>query len=100
MALERFGFIVTGDGMDPAVHRAEISSDRFTSVMVGVTEPAQALPVAREMVEDGVQLIELCGGFGPAWTAAVEEAIAGAVPVGSVGYGPEAIAGMHRLFPG
>jgi len=99
MSLERFGFIVTGAGMDPAEHRAEISSDRFTSVMVGVTEPAQALAVAQDMVRDGVQLIELCGGFGPVWTAAVVEAIGGAVPVGSVGYGPEAISGMYRLFP-
>jgi predicted polyphosphate/ATP-dependent NAD kinase len=99
MSLERFGFIVTGAGMDPAVHRTEIASDEFTSVMVGVTEPSQALSVARQMVEEGVQLIELCGGFGPVWTAAVEEAIDGVVPVGSVGYGPEAISGMHRLFP-
>ena len=74
-------------------------SDEFTSVMVRVTEPSQALSVAKQMVEEGIQLIELCGGFGPVWTAAVEEAIDGAVPVGSVGYGPEAISGMHRLFP-
>lgn len=99
MSLERFGFIVTGAGMDPGVHRTEISSGQFTSVMVGVAEPAQALAVAQQMVEERIQLIELCGGFGPAWTAAVEKAIDGAVPVGSVGYGPEAIPGMHRLFP-
>ncbi len=99
MSLERFGFVVTGSGLDPAVHRTEIASDTFTALMVGVSEPAQALPVAREMVADGVQLIELCGGFGPVWTASVVEAIGGAVPVGSVGYGPEAISGMHLLFP-
>ena len=45
-----------------------------------------------------MQLIELCGGFGPIWTARVIEAIGGAVPVGSVGYGPESIAQMHELF--
>lgn len=99
MSLERFGFIVTGAGLDPDEHRTTISSDRFHGVMVGVTEPAQALPVARQMVADGIQLIELCGGFGPVWTAKVIEAIDGAIPVGSVGYGPEAISGMYRLFP-
>jgi hypothetical protein len=99
MSLERFGFIVTGAGLDPDEHRTTISSDRFRGVMVGVTEPAQALPVARQMVADGIQLIELCGGFGPVWTAKVIEAIDGAIPVGSVGYGPEAISGMYRLFP-
>ena len=66
--------------------------------MVGVSRPEQALPVAKAMVADGVQLIELCGGFGPIWTARVIEAIAGAVPVGSVAYGPESIDQMHALF--
>ena len=51
------------------------------------------------MVDDGVELIELCGGFGPVWTARVLEAVDGAVPVGAVGYGPESIDGMARLFP-
>jgi hypothetical protein len=100
MSLERFGFIVTGTGLDPARDRATISSEAFTAEMVGVGEPAQALPVAQRMVAEGVQLIELCGGFGPVWTAALIQAIDGAVPVGSVGYGPESITGMHRLFPG
>lgn len=99
MALERFGFIVTGSGLDPARHRASLGSDTFTGVMVGVSSPEAALAVARDLVADGVQLIELCGGFGPVWTAKVIEAIDGAVPVGSVGYGPESISAMHALFP-
>lgn len=99
MSLERFGFIVTGVGLDPAEHTTTLSSEAFRCVIVGVTTPAQAIPVAQEMVADGIQLIELCGGFGPLWTARVIEAVDHAVPVGSVGYGPEAIAGMYRLFP-
>ncbi len=98
--LQRFGFIVTGTGMDPAVHRTELRSDTFTALMVGVTTPDQAIPVARQMHSDGIQLIELCGGFGPRWTAEVIRAVDGAIPVGSVGYGPESISGMARLFPG
>jgi hypothetical protein len=54
--------------------------------------------VARTLVSEGVQLIELCGGFGPLWTAKVIEAIGPAVPVGAVGYGPESIDAMHALF--
>lgn len=99
MLLERFGFIVTGAGLDPARHRTEIRSEQFTAVMVGVTAPEEAIPVAQQMLGDGIQLIELCGGFGPVWTAKVIEVLHGAIPVGSVGYGPESITGMHRLFP-
>jgi len=44
-------------------------------------------------------LIELCGGFSPVWSGKIIEAIAYAVPVGVVAYGPESISGMYRLFP-
>lgn len=98
MALTRFGFIVTGNGYDPAEHVTRLESPQMVTTIVGVSRPEQAPAVARAMVADGVQLIELCGGFGPVWTARVIDAIAGAVPVGAVGYGPESIDQMHALF--
>ena len=67
-------------------------------IAVGVREPAQALSVAQQMLRDDVQLIELCGGFGPRWTRRVIEAVAGRIPVGAVGYGPESVAGLAALF--
>jgi 2-keto-3-deoxy-6-phosphogluconate aldolase len=98
MALTRFGFIVTGNGYDPAEHATTLESPRIVTTIVGVSRPEQALEVALAMVADGVQLIELCGGFGPIWTARVIAAIDGAVPVGAVTYGPESIDQMHALF--
>jgi 2-keto-3-deoxy-6-phosphogluconate aldolase len=98
MALRRFGFIVKGAGYDPAVHTVTLASPAITTIMVGVATPEQALPVAKAMVADGVQLLELCGGFGPIWTAKVIAAIEAKIPVGSVGYGPESIDQMHELF--
>jgi Family of unknown function (DUF6506) len=98
MALGRFGFIVSGAGLDASHHRVELRSPRFTMIAVGVASPADGPRVARELVRDGVQLIELCGGFGPVGTAAVLAAVEGAVPVGSVAYGPESIAALQALF--
>lgn len=98
MALSKFGFIVTGAQLDPARHRNVMQSPVFEMVSVGVSSPSQALAVAQAMVKEGVQLIELCGGFGPKWTAQVQEAIAHKIPVGSVSYGPESIDAMHALF--
>ncbi|WP_433716498.1 DUF6506 family protein [Nocardia sp. CA-084685] len=40
----------------------------------------------------------MCGAFGPLWTARVIEAIGGAVPVGAVAYGAEAIDQVHAIF--
>lgn len=87
MALTRFGFVVTGDDFV-----------QWTKV-VGVKSPEQGIQAAREMVAEGIQLIELCGGFSPVWAGKIIEAIDYAVPVGVVAYGPESISGMYRLFP-
>lgn len=93
MALERFGFIVTGDRFVQYQ-----GTDRFSMKVVGVTHPSEGVDAAREMVREGIQLIELCGGFGPQWAGRIIDAIEGAVPLGTVAYGPESIDGMHRLF--
>ena len=98
MALRKFGFVVTGAQLDPARHRSVMQSPAFEMISVGVSSPQQGAAVARQLVQEGVQLIELCGGFGPKWTAQVQEAIAHRVPVGSVSYGPESIDAMHALF--
>jgi 2-keto-3-deoxy-6-phosphogluconate aldolase len=98
MALTKFGFIVTGKGLDPRQHRVEMKSNAFTMIAIGVARPEQAIPVARELVAEGIQLLELCGGFGPLGAARVIEALGNKIPVGSVAYGPESIDGMHALF--
>jgi predicted polyphosphate/ATP-dependent NAD kinase len=100
MALHKFGFIVTGPQLDPAVHRQVMASPAFEMISIGVSTPAQGVAAARRLVDEGVQLIELCGGFGPLWTARVLEAVQQRVPVGAVGYGAESLAGMHALFAG
>lgn len=67
--------------------------------VVGVQKPEQGIQAAKDMVAEGIELIELCGGFSPVWAGRIIEAIDYAVPVGVVAYGPESITGMHRLFP-
>lgn len=98
MALTHFGFVVTGTGLDPAQHRLTMSSAAFSMTVIGVTTPSEGVAAAVALRDEGVQLIELCGGFGPRWTARVIEAIDGSVPVGAVAYGPESIDAMHALF--
>lgn len=93
MALERFGFIVTGDNFEQLQ-----GTGAFSMKVVGVKHPEQGIEVAKEMVANGIQLIELCGGFSPVWAGKIIEAINYAVPVGVVAYGPESIDAMHALF--
>lgn len=93
MALHRFGFIVTGDEFTQIQ-----GTDKFRMKVVGVSRPEQGIAAAKTMVAEGIQLIELCGGFSPVWAGKIIEAIDYAVPVGVVAYGPESIDSMHALF--
>jgi len=93
MALTHFGFIVTGDDFEQ-----DQGTDRFHMKVVGVSHPEKGIAVAKSMVDEGIQLIELCGGFSPVWAGKIIEAIDYAVPVGVVAYGPESIDAMHALF--
>lgn len=93
MALEKFGFIVTGDNFEQYQ-----GTNNFKMKVVGVQDAEEGIEVAKKMVEEGIQLIELCGGFSPVWAGKIIEAIEYAVPIGVVAYGPESIDGMHELF--
>ncbi|MCP3020628.1 DUF6506 family protein [Cupriavidus basilensis] len=93
MALTKFGFIVTGDQFVQLQGTA-----KFSMRVVGVSHPSEGIEAAQAMITEGVQLIELCGGFSPVWAGKIIEAIDYAVPVGVVAYGPESIAAMHKLF--
>ena len=74
--------------------------DRLGSlVCVGLPNVSAAPAVARQLVAEGVELIELCGGFGGAGLASVVSAVDKRVPVGAVFFGVEASVGLRRIFP-
>ena len=93
MALRHFGFIVVGDDFVQ-----EQGTDKFKMRVVGVSRPKQAIVVAKDMVADGIQAIELCGAFSPVIVGKIIEAIEFKVPVGTVSYGSESVAGLYKLF--
>ncbi|GAA2639656.1 DUF6506 family protein [Actinomadura fulvescens] len=98
MALTHWGFLYTAPGCDPDRDVSIVETGACRTVLIGLDRPEQAPAAANRLVSEGVQLIELCGAFGPLWTARVIEEIGAAVPVGSVGYGPEATNGLHAIF--
>ncbi len=89
---------MTGEGLTPAEHQLQMRSSGFSMSAVGVSRASDATAVAQAMVADGIELIELCGGFGPLGTATVLQAVGHRVPIGSVSYGPESLAALHALL--
>ncbi|MFD8546543.1 DUF6506 family protein [Streptomyces sp. NPDC059649] len=98
MALTHWGFIYTAAGSAAGGEVNVVDTGSCRSVFIGVSKPEEGVEAARKLVADGVQLIELCGGFGPVWAGRIIDAIDGVVPVGTVGYGPEAVDQVHAIF--
>jgi hypothetical protein len=72
MTFHKWGSIFLGLGTeDPRSNRAVIEHGGLTTTIVAVPDRAAVVKAAVELVEDGAQLIELCGAFGPVATAQV-----------------------------
>jgi len=85
----KFAFIFVVPDADSTEHRARLTTPTLDTFIVGVKDFDDAVDTAKRLVADGVQLIELCAGFGPVGTARVIEAVGDKIPVGSVSYGVE-----------
>lgn len=92
MALKKWAFIYLSPGFERTKHTTRLRSPECEYVSVGIDfkDKNQVIEIACDLVNEGVQMIELCGGFGPLWIAKVTDATSGKVPVGSTAYGPEA----------
>ncbi|MPZ25178.1 MAG: hypothetical protein GEV12_01665 [Micromonosporaceae bacterium] len=84
----REAFIYLQPGSDPAVDRTVTENEHAQSWFVAVPDVSTAAEVAAQLVDgEGVRLLELYGGFGPAEAARVIEAVGGRAPVGIPSYG-------------
>lgn len=90
--------IIKGPGYKATVHRASLNSSEFSTTVVCVSSFDEALSVANELHQQGVQLIELCGGFTPEQASAMHLALELRVPVGVVRYTPEEQLHLAQLF--
>ena len=85
MSKLQLAFMYVVPDADPKEHRVTMSDSAMADlVVVPVRDYQQAVEVAQELVNQGVQAIELCAGFGHIGAAKVAQAVQGKVPVGVV----------------
>ena len=77
-------FLFIAPEADSQKHRAVVDTPAVSLTVVGVKDYSAAEKAARELVEQGIVAIELCGGFGVDGTARVKKAAGGKVAVGVV----------------
>lgn len=83
MALKA-AFVFVAPNVDPDLHRQTIATPQVELTAIAVNDYAQAVTVCRQLVDEGIVAIELCGGFGHAGTAAIAEAVGDRAAVGVV----------------
>lgn len=89
-----WAYIFGHPGADPLADRTIIERDGARSILVPVAGEAEAPDVALELIDqEGVEAIELCGGFSAPDAARVIDAVDGRVPVGHVAYALESVEG-------
>jgi hypothetical protein len=85
------GLILIEDGADSRVDRIVRNNGRVRKTIVFVSDPAEGPAIAIELAGQGVELIELDGGFGSLWAAKIFEATNGRAAVGFVSFGIESM---------
>ncbi|GIF76446.1 DUF6506 family protein [Asanoa siamensis] len=90
---QSWAYVYEHPGSDPSVDRHVVEGGGQRTVLVAVPDAGTAVEVARALVDDGVGLIELCGGFSTAAVAEVVRAVGDRVPVGHVTFSVENVPG-------
>jgi hypothetical protein len=94
-----WAFIFEAPETDPRTDRMVIERGGMRNIVVAVPEQSAVVRTALDLVAEGAQFIELCGGFEPIWAGRVIEATDGRIPVGTVGYsGGQSVLAMAKIF--
>ena len=68
-------YMFVDPSVDSAVHKAEIKTPKFTMLIQGVSSIEEGASMAKRLADEGVSLVELCGGFGYEGAKAVSDAV-------------------------
>ena len=77
-------FMFVAPEVDSKVHRTKLETPAVNLTVVGVKNYTEAEAVAKELVEQGIEAIELCAAFGNEGIALISKAVNGKACVGAV----------------
>lgn len=77
-------FIFVAPETDYKIHREMIETPALTLEVVGVSNYTEGVQIAKELVDGGVKVLELCAGFGNEGIAMISKAVKGKASVGAI----------------
>ncbi|WP_191115979.1 DUF6506 family protein [Vibrio alginolyticus] len=96
--IERYGFIVKAENYDFQHDSTTLNTSGFATEVVGVSSDEDAILVARKMIKNGIQVIELCGGFGLESATYISECLDTDVPTGYVTFTDEESRKLEKVL--
>ncbi len=73
MPQTQYAFVIKAPAYEMATHHAILESPAFRTRIIGVSSQTGTLAAIDRLVEDGVEIIELCDGFSPKEAADIRE---------------------------
>ncbi|GAB3017331.1 DUF6506 family protein [Bowmanella dokdonensis] len=98
MSVQRYGFIVKAPGYQPEYHKSDIQSESFQTHIRCVSDLNQAIEQARTLKGEGIELIELCGGFSELEAKTLIETLDSEIPVGHIMFAEGERQKLHKLL--
>lgn len=82
----KYGFIVKAANYGYRIDNSVIETELFRTEIVDVSTDDEAVIVAKNLIKNGVQVIELCGGFGEESADQIISAVDSNVPIGFISF--------------
>jgi hypothetical protein len=80
--LSKYAFLIKHDSYSSQYYHASLKSDKFESVFFGVKNVDDAINVIRDLIKEGFELVELCGGFSEFEELKIKVLTRSIIPVG------------------
>lgn len=84
MTIKNYWFIIKAPDYNRSTDRMNLNSKSFSTTIIAVPSIEEACLAADEMIEAGIEIIELCWWFGKEWYEKVSAHIKDKVPLGYV----------------
>ncbi|MGF1758731.1 DUF6506 family protein [Photobacterium sagamiensis] len=98
--IRQYGFIVKAANYDYKKDCSVLETALFRTKIVGVRSDMEAVIVAKDLIHEGVQVIELCGGFGKKSADKIISEVNSNVPIGFVTFSEKEELKLSQLISG
>ena len=82
--ISRYAFLVKHKSYSSRHQHAFMGTNEFSTNIVGVSHVEEAVAVSRELIQKGIQLVELCGGFTEEEKDYIKQKTGNNIPMGVV----------------